>query len=104
GAGAGAVALGAGAAVALPPSGVDATPTTSVGPAAPYAAASIVEGRRVYRAQCAACHGVAGWGDGPAASGLRPPPADLTAKHTGDHTAGALLWRGSHGIPGSATP
>jgi putative copper export protein/mono/diheme cytochrome c family protein/peroxiredoxin len=100
----GALAIGVGVAVALPPIAVDAHPTTYVRPTVPYAAASIAEGRRIYRAQCTACHGVAGWGDGPAAAGLRPPPADLTAKHTGDHTAGDLFWWVSHGIPGSAMP
>lgn len=36
-------------------------------------------GARVYRAHCAACHGPAGGGDGPAAAGMEPPPGDLTA-------------------------
>ena len=101
---AGALAIVLGAALALPPIAVDAHPTTYVRPAVPYAAASVVEGRRIYRADCAVCHGVAGWGDGPAAAGLRPRPADLTAKHTGDHTAGDLFWWVSHGIAGSAMP
>jgi copper resistance protein D len=51
-----------------------------------------------------ACHGVAGNGDGPAAAGLRPRPADLTAPHTGDHTAGDLFWWVTHGMTGSAMP
>jgi mono/diheme cytochrome c family protein len=31
-----------------------------------------------YATHCAACHGAAGRGDGPAAAGLGRPPADLT--------------------------
>jgi len=44
----------------------------------PPAAPPLVAGARVYQAQCASCHGPAGRGDGPAAAGLTPPPADLT--------------------------
>lgn len=32
----------------------------------------------MFRSYCASCHGVSGKGDGPAASALKKPPADLT--------------------------
>lgn len=83
---------------------VDAYPTTYLRSSVPYQAASIAHGLRLYRENCAACHGVNGYGDGPAGQMLRPRPADLTAKHTGDHTAGDLFWWLGHGIPGSAMP
>ena len=35
-------------------------------------------GRIVYTQYCRACHGDSGKGDGPASSGLRPPPRDFT--------------------------
>ncbi|SHI38204.1 c-type cytochrome [Wenxinia saemankumensis] len=35
-------------------------------------------GALLFAESCAACHGPAGQGDGPAASGLDPAPADLT--------------------------
>jgi mono/diheme cytochrome c family protein len=35
-------------------------------------------GREMYRTYCAACHGVTGKGDGPAAAALKAPPPDLT--------------------------
>ena len=35
-------------------------------------------GHATYADYCAACHGTTGKGDGPAASGLSPRPADLT--------------------------
>lgn len=39
---------------------------------------SPIDGQANYKAYCAACHGVAGKGDGPAASALKVPPTDLT--------------------------
>lgn len=38
---------------------------------------SLARGAQIYRQQCASCHGEAGRGDGPAARGLSPPPANL---------------------------
>jgi mono/diheme cytochrome c family protein len=35
-------------------------------------------GSEMYRAYCAACHGLGGKGDGPASSALKSAPADLT--------------------------
>ena len=100
----GGIALTLGAILALHPLAVDANPATYVRPAVPYSAASIVQGEVVYRAHCRACHGVAGYGDGPAGVGLPRPPADLTAQHAADHTAGDLFWWLTHGIPGSGMP
>jgi mono/diheme cytochrome c family protein len=37
-----------------------------------------IEGRDLFMRYCAACHGIAGMGDGPAAAALEPRPADLT--------------------------
>src|SRR5262249_30879766 len=91
-------------AVAVPALAIDAYPTTYRRPAVPYVTSSIANGAGLYREHCAACHGSAGYGDGPAAAGLHPKPADLTAAHTGDHTAGDLFWWLSHGIPRSAMP
>jgi copper resistance protein D len=102
--GAGAAATVAGIMVAVPPLAVDAYPTTYLRPSVTYTAGSIVEGGEVYRAQCAGCHGEHGYGDGPAASGLRPRPADLTARHAADHTAGDMFWWLTNGVPGSAMP
>jgi putative copper resistance protein D len=97
----GGIALALGAVLALHPLAVDANPATYVRPAVPYSAASIVQGEGLYRTHCLACHGVAGYGDGPAGAGLPRPPADLTAQHAADHTAGDLFWWLSRGIPGS---
>lgn len=106
-----ALALGAGGAlvatglwIALPPLAVDAYPTTYVRPAVPYQAAAIASGHALYRTHCAVCHGAGGIGDGPGGAGLPRLPADLTAPHTGQHTAGDLFWWLTHGIPAGGMP
>jgi len=38
------------------------------------------DGERIFKRACAACHGAAGRGDGPAAADLDPPPRDLTSR------------------------
>jgi len=102
--GAGLTGLGYGGMVALSAMSIDAYPTTYRRPLVPYHAISIANGARLYRDSCAVCHGVAGYGDGPAADGLKPKPADLTAKHTRDHTVGDLFWWLTEGIKGTAMP
>ena len=93
-----AVLLVAGAQQTLPPLAVDAYPTTYRRPAVPYNAASVAHGASLYRVHCARCHGPAGRGDGPASAGLLRPPADLTAPHTNEHTAGDIFWWLTHGV------
>ncbi len=96
------VAIGLG--TALPPLSVDAYPTTYRRTVVPYHASSISRGLELYRGHCAVCHGVAGWGDGPAGAGLPRKPADLTAPHTAQHTAGDMFWWLSRGIPAGGMP
>lgn len=61
-------------------------------------------GQAVFAANCATCHGEGGRGDGPAATGLEPPPADLTdgTWTTGDGSLQALTNTIEHGSPGTA--
>lgn len=42
------------------------------------AAGNKAEGAKVYKQQCAACHGDTGKGDGPSAKSLKPAPTNLT--------------------------
>jgi copper resistance protein D len=93
-----AVLLVAGAQQALPALAVDAYPTTYRRPSVPYTAASIAHGQTLFRTQCTSCHGAGGRGDGPAAAGLPRQPADLTASHTNDHTAGDIFWWLTRGV------
>jgi putative copper resistance protein D len=83
---------------------IDAYPTTYRRPTVPYQAGSIARGADLYAQHCAVCHGPSGRGDGPAGRRLPREPADLTAAHTADHTAGDLFWWLTHGIPGSGMP
>lgn len=57
------------------PADTAATPKIRQVPAPQTPASS---GEANYKAYCAACHGVAGKGDGPAAPALKIPPADLS--------------------------
>jgi mono/diheme cytochrome c family protein len=56
----------------------------------------IAAGEILYEANCAACHGITGEGDGPASGGLNPPPGNLALRHPtmGD---GYMYWRISDG-------
>jgi putative copper resistance protein D len=83
---------------------VDAYPTTYRRSTIPYQASSIASGMALFAAHCAICHGVDGMGDGPGGAGLPKRPADLTAPHTAQHTAGDLFWWITHGIPAGGMP
>ena len=69
-------------------------------------------GARVFARACAACHGSAGRGDGPAAADLDPPPRDLTARQfrfrttpSGEQPRPEDLERTIRkGLPGSLMP
>ena len=50
----------------------------SAGGGAATATVSAARGRELYKANCVACHGESGKGDGPGAGVLKPPPRDHT--------------------------
>jgi putative copper export protein/mono/diheme cytochrome c family protein len=83
---------------------VDAYPTTYLRNPAPFQATVVQRGEALFQTHCAVCHGPAGRGDGPGATGLNPQPADLTAAHVDDHTDGDLFWWLTYGIAGTAMP
>lgn len=53
-------------------------------------AATLEQGRDLYRMHCASCHGEAGAGDGPAAKALTYPPRDFRAAEFSFAPAGEL--------------
>ena len=101
---AGLVAFGLGAWLLGQVAWIDAYPTTFVPNPLPATPEVIERGRRVFMENCASCHGPEGRGNGPAAAGMLPPPADLTGVHTRQHTDGDLYWWITHGIDGTAMP
>jgi len=78
----------------------EAYPTTYLSSPTGYAAASIQHGHALFLANCAACHGAQGRGDGPAGAGLKIPPADLTADHIYAHLDGDMFWWIGNGLGG----
>ncbi len=68
-------------------------------------ALNVANGREIYQANCASCHGERGLGDGALASGMNPlPPAIGRASDMEDATP-ALLYRViAVGIPGTPMP
>lgn len=92
------VALGFVAPRLAPMLTADAYPTTFIASPTDFADSSIVHGEQVFRANCTGCHGPEAQGNGPAASSLPIPPADLTAAHFWGHSDGDLYWFISHGI------
>ncbi len=65
--------------------------------------AAIERGGTLYAQQCVTCHGVDGRGDGPAAAGLQPPPADLRL-HIPLHTDAETFLFITRGVPNTAMP
>ena len=61
--------------------------------------ASIAAGKAAYAANCLACHGAKGKGDGPAAPSLKRPVGDLSSQKAQEQTDGALFWKITEGRP-----
>jgi mono/diheme cytochrome c family protein len=105
----GTTALGVAAALVLAvrtnaPAATGQTASTTESAAAQLDAGAVARGQTVFLANCAACHGTKGKGDGPAAAGLNPPPVDFTSPlHRQHKTDDLILWV-TQGIPGSAMP
>lgn len=72
---------------------------------APSGPIDLADGRAVYAARCASCHGDRGLGDGPAAAGIRPPPPAIGDSSVMRGVSPALLYRVvSAGVSGTAMP
>jgi len=57
----------------------------------------LAEAKTLYTANCGPCHGDKGKGDGVAAAGLNPKPADHTSDAVQRQTDGAIFWKLSEG-------
>jgi mono/diheme cytochrome c family protein len=57
----------------------------------------IAETKTLYITNCGPCHGEKGRGDGPAAQGLNPKPADHTSVAVQNESDGAIFWKLSEG-------
>jgi mono/diheme cytochrome c family protein len=57
----------------------------------------LVEAKTLYTGNCGPCHGDKGKGDGAAAAGLNPKPADHTSASVQSQTDGAIFWKLSEG-------
>ncbi len=66
----------AGETAAAPAEAAPAAEAPAAAPA-PAVAANLDAGKKIFTAYCVTCHGVKGKGDGPAAGGLNPKPADF---------------------------
>ena len=71
-------------------------------PTAPTSTPDLARGKTLYQQQCAACHGAAGQGDGPAGLRLTPRPVDFTEQPRADQRSALSLYEVvSQGVPGT---
>lgn len=86
--------------------GIDPQYTSRTSPLRPTAQ-DIDSGKKLFRQNCASCHGATGEGDGPAGANLFPPPANVVAASKSPMASDSyLLWTISEGgaPTGSAMP
>lgn len=57
----------------------------------------LADAKVIYTSNCSPCHGDKGRGDGPAAQGLNPRPADHTSATVQSESDGSLFWKLSEG-------
>jgi len=76
-------------------------PAEYTGKTNPLGSDAATEGATVFHNNCEVCHGVIGYGDGPAGQALDPQPknlAELQAVASDDY----LFWRINEGKPGTS--
>jgi mono/diheme cytochrome c family protein len=80
---------------------LDSVPADFAGKTNPLGADAAIAGAEVFKANCAACHGETGLGDGPAGAALDPAPKNLAVlqAQAGDDY---LFWRITTGKEGTS--
>ena len=58
---------------------------------------ALEKGSKVFGSLCWTCHGMRGIGDGPNATALQKPPADLGSPQVQTQSMGALYWKITQG-------
>jgi mono/diheme cytochrome c family protein len=76
----------------------EAYPTTFHKSPTQFAPAAIASGERLYRRNCASCHGAGADGDGALAGSLAKWPPTLVGGLLWERTEGELFWRIQHGM------
>jgi mono/diheme cytochrome c family protein len=61
------------------------------------------DGKKLYALNCVVCHGDKGKGNGIAAAGLNPKPADHSSEKVQKQTDGAIFWKMTTGRPPMAS-
>lgn len=67
--------------------------------ALPHDKQAVAQGKAIYEASCAVCHGDRGRGKGPAAVALTPRPRPFSNKPIASQADGALFWKITTGRP-----
>ncbi|MBK9925653.1 MAG: c-type cytochrome [Anaerolineales bacterium] len=80
---------------------LESVPAEYAGKTNPLGAEAATEGANVFHANCEACHGTQGHGDGPAGQAIDPRPQNLAALQT-VATDEYLFWRISEGKYGTS--
>ena len=70
----------------------------------PASLPDLANGRRLFRNDCAPCHGPTGGGDGPHAPGMTPPPTPFRGDYLGRLTPRQVFHALSFGLDGTAMP
>jgi high-affinity iron transporter len=71
----------------------------------PAVAPSLENGRKVFEQNCAVCHGIKGFGNGPASGPLNPKPANFHDQEFILETSPYNFYRAiKNGVPGTAMP
>ena len=64
---------------------------------------AVKAGKKLYKQQCAICHGATGKGDGVAGMTLNPKPASFHSERIKNETDGAIFWKITNGNPPMAS-